>query len=115
MGPRGHLGNCRPVPIDGSTEHWLATTDDYQGLRAEVKAWAMGLEGLSKGLCGQLLGGLGQVLRDEPALQALEDSVSELGCACGVLEGGVARELSGAVEQVPARPVHPHSPGRPHL
>lgn len=90
MGPRGHLGNCRPVPTDGSTEHWLATTDDYQGLQAEVKAWAMGLEGLSKGLCGRLLGGLGQVLQDEPALQALEDSVSELGCARGVLGGGIA-------------------------
>ena len=90
MGPRGHLGNCRPIPTDGSMEHWLATTDDYQGLQAEVKAWAMGLEGLSKGLCGRLLGGLGQVLQDEPALQALEDSVSELGCARGVLGGGIA-------------------------
>ncbi|KAM9689624.1 gasdermin-D isoform 2-T2 [Dama dama] len=59
---------------DGSMEHWLATTDDFQGLRAEVEAWAMGLEGLSKGPCGQLLGGLGQVLWDEPALQALEES-----------------------------------------
>ncbi|XP_043735623.1 gasdermin-D isoform X2 [Cervus elaphus] len=63
---------------DGSMEHWLATTDDFQGLRAEVEAWAMGLEGLSKGPCGQLLGGLGQVLWDEPALQALEESCPQL-------------------------------------
>uniref|UniRef100_A0A3Q1MQY1 Gasdermin D n=1 Tax=Bos taurus TaxID=9913 RepID=A0A3Q1MQY1_BOVIN len=113
MGPRGHLGNCRPVPIDGSTEHWLATTDDYQGLRAEVKAWAMGLEGLSKGLCGQLLGGLGQVLRDEPALQALEDSL-EQGLCSGPVEprdgpvGAILESLvlpSGQLETELAGPV----------
>ncbi|KAB0363780.1 hypothetical protein FD754_007936 [Muntiacus muntjak] len=62
---------------DGSMEHWLATTDDFQGLRAEVEAWAMGLEGLSKGPCGRLLGGLGQVLWDQPALQALEESLEQ--------------------------------------
>lgn len=66
-------------------EHWLATTDDFQGLQAEVKAWAVGLEGLSKGLCGRLLGGLGQVLRDEPALQALEESL-EQGLCGGQME-----------------------------
>ena len=46
------------------------------------------LEGLWPGQGGRLLGGLGQVLRDEPALQALEESVSELGCACRVLGVG---------------------------
>ncbi|XP_061294220.1 gasdermin-D isoform X1 [Bos javanicus] len=98
---------------DGSTEHWLATTDDYQGLRAEVKAWAMGLEGLSKGLCGQLLGGLGQVLRDEPALQALEDSL-EQGLCGGPVEprdgpvGAILESLvlpSGQLETELAGPV----------
>uniref|UniRef100_A0A3Q1MD51 Gasdermin D n=2 Tax=Bos TaxID=9903 RepID=A0A3Q1MD51_BOVIN len=98
---------------DGSTEHWLATTDDYQGLRAEVKAWAMGLEGLSKGLCGQLLGGLGQVLRDEPALQALEDSL-EQGLCSGPVEprdgpvGAILESLvlpSGQLETELAGPV----------
>ncbi|CAI9154990.1 unnamed protein product [Rangifer tarandus platyrhynchus] len=74
-----------PVPTDGSMEHWLATTDGFQGLRAEVEAWAMGLEGLSKGPCGQLLGGLGQVLWDEPALQALEESL-EQGLCSGQVE-----------------------------
>lgn len=66
-------------------EHWLATTDGFQGLRAEVEAWAMGLEGLSKGPCGRLLGGLGQVLWDEPALQALEVSL-EQGLCSGQVE-----------------------------
>lgn len=55
------------------------TTEDFQGLQAEVDAWAAGLEALSREPCRQLLGGLGQVLQDEPALQALEDSVSKLG------------------------------------
>lgn len=72
---RGFSYSSCQFQSDGSMEHWLATTDDFQGLQAEVKAWAVGLEGLSKGLCGQLLGGLGQVLRDEPALQALEESL----------------------------------------
>ncbi|XP_027416341.1 gasdermin-D isoform X3 [Bos indicus x Bos taurus] len=101
------------LQADGSTEHWLATTDDYQGLRAEVKAWAMGLEGLSKGLCGQLLGGLGQVLRDEPALQALEDSL-EQGLCSGPVEprdgpvGAILESLvlpSGQLETELAGPV----------
>ncbi|XP_060249634.1 gasdermin-D isoform X5 [Ovis aries] len=90
---RGFSYSSCQFQSDGSMEHWLATTDDFQGLQAEVKAWAVGLEGLSKGLCGQLLGGLGQVLRDEPALQALEESL----------------------EQGLSHPAHPQSSGRPHL
>nr|XP_042109907.1 gasdermin-D isoform X4 [Ovis aries] len=82
---RGFSYSSCQFQSDGSMEHWLATTDDFQGLQAEVKAWAVGLEGLSKGLCGQLLGGLGQVLRDEPALQALEESL-EQGLCGGQME-----------------------------
>ncbi|XP_068381795.1 gasdermin-D [Eschrichtius robustus] len=70
---------------DGPVEDRLATTEDFQGLQAEVGAWAVGLEGLSKEPCGQLLGALGQVLRDEAALQALDESL-EHGLRGGLLE-----------------------------
>ncbi|XP_068839798.1 gasdermin-D [Capricornis sumatraensis] len=82
---RGFSYSSCQFQSDGSMEHWLATTDDFQGLQAEVKAWAVGLEGLSKGPCGRLLGGLRQVLRDEPALQALEESL-EQGLCGGQME-----------------------------
>lgn len=74
--PCGYPDNASLVPTDGPTENCLVPTEDFQGLQAEVKAWASALENGSATLCGQLLGGLGQVLRDEPALQALEESVS---------------------------------------
>ncbi|XP_059983964.1 gasdermin-D [Lagenorhynchus albirostris] len=70
---------------DGPVEDRVATTEDFQGLQAEVEAWAMGLEGLSREPCGQLLGALGQVLRDEAALQALDESL-EHGLRGGFLE-----------------------------
>ncbi|XP_039701917.1 gasdermin-D [Pteropus medius] len=66
---------------DGPTENCLVPTEDFQGLQAEVKAWASALENGSATLCGQLLGGLGQVLRDEPALQALEESLEQGLCS----------------------------------
>ncbi|XP_036686121.1 gasdermin-D isoform X3 [Balaenoptera musculus] len=75
----------RPQQHDGPVEDRLATTEDFQGLQAEVGAWAVGLEGLSKEPCGQLLGALGQVLRDEAALQALDESL-EHGLRGGLLE-----------------------------
>ncbi|TKC44323.1 hypothetical protein EI555_001771 [Monodon monoceros] len=84
-GPCGYLGNGSPVPTDGPVEDRLATTEDFQGLQAEVEAWAVGLEGLSREPCGQLLGALGQVLRDEAALQALDESL-EHGLRGGLLE-----------------------------
>lgn len=52
-------------------------TEDFQGLQMEVRSSAKGLENFSKMLCGQLLGALGQVLRDQEALQALVESVSK--------------------------------------
>uniref|UniRef100_A0A8D1SEV1 Gasdermin D n=1 Tax=Sus scrofa TaxID=9823 RepID=A0A8D1SEV1_PIG len=70
---------------DGPAEDQLVTTEDFQGLQAEVDAWAAGLEALSREPCRQLLGGLGQVLQDEPALQALEDSL-EQGLCGGLVE-----------------------------
>lgn len=74
--PCGHPDDATPIPTDGPAEDWLVPTEDFQGLQVEVRAWARALENVSATLCGQLLGGLGQVLRDEPALQALEESVS---------------------------------------
>ncbi|XP_057592833.1 gasdermin-D isoform X2 [Hippopotamus amphibius kiboko] len=77
---------CLPlIKADTPMEDGLAITEDFQGLRAEVEARAVGLEGLSKEPCGQLLGGLGQVLRDQPALQALEELL-ESGLRGGLLE-----------------------------
>ncbi|XP_016075669.1 PREDICTED: gasdermin-D [Miniopterus natalensis] len=70
---------------DGSDEDRLAPTEDFQGLQAEVKAWARVLENLSKSLREQLLRGLGQVLRDELALETLEESL-EQGLCCGRME-----------------------------
>ncbi|XP_067568772.1 gasdermin-D isoform X1 [Pseudorca crassidens] len=70
---------------DGPMEDRLATTEGFQGLQAEVEAWAVGLEGLSREPCRQLLGALGQVLRDEAALQALDESL-EHGLRGGLLE-----------------------------
>nr|XP_058899323.1 gasdermin-D isoform X2 [Kogia breviceps] len=75
----------RPQQEDGPVEDRLAITEDFQGLQAEVRAWAVGLDSLSKEPCGQLLGALGQVLRDEAALQALDESL-ERGLRGGPLE-----------------------------
>ncbi|KAF5924797.1 hypothetical protein HPG69_014457 [Diceros bicornis minor] len=85
LGPCGHPGNASPVPTDGPAEGWLVATKDFQGLQTEVRAQARGLESLCKELCEQLLGGLGQVLRDELALQALEELL-EQGLCCGRVE-----------------------------
>ncbi|KAB1257883.1 Gasdermin-D [Camelus dromedarius] len=70
---------------DGLMEDQLETTEDFQGLQLEVGAWAAGLEGLSEEPCGQLLGGLGQVLQDEHALEALEELL-ERGLCGGQVE-----------------------------
>ncbi|XP_004400813.1 PREDICTED: gasdermin-D [Odobenus rosmarus divergens] len=67
---------------DGFVEDWLAVTGDFRGLQAEVGAQAQVLQGLSKELCERLLAGLVQVLREEPALQTLEDAL-ERGMCCG--------------------------------
>ncbi|XP_055401589.1 gasdermin-D isoform X4 [Bubalus kerabau] len=62
------------LQADGSTEHWLATTDDYQGLQAE----------LEQGLCG------GQVEpRDGPVGAILESLV--------LPSGQLETELAGPV------------------
>lgn len=66
------------VPTDGTYKDWLAATE-FQGLKAEVECQAKGLESLSKEVSRQLLGGLRQVLREELALQVLQESVSKLG------------------------------------
>ncbi|XP_072805974.1 gasdermin-D isoform X3 [Vicugna pacos] len=70
---------------DGLMEDQLETTEDFQGLQLEVGAWAAGLEGLSEEPCGQLLRGLGQVLQDEHALEALEELL-ERGLCGGQVE-----------------------------
>lgn len=78
---RGHLDFWS----DGLGEDQAASTEDFRGLRAEVKAWAGPLGNLSKTLCQQLLRGLGQALRDQLALQTLEASL-EQGLCCGQAE-----------------------------
>ncbi|KAM5210928.1 gasdermin-D [Hipposideros larvatus] len=68
------------IQSDGLTEDSLVLTEDFQGLQMEVNACAETLENFSKTLCGQLLGVLGQVLRDQQALQvlqALEESLEQ--------------------------------------
>ncbi|KAM5315006.1 gasdermin-D isoform 2-T2 [Glossophaga mutica] len=70
---------------DGLGEDQVVSTEDFQGLQTEVKAWARVLENLSKTLCEQLLRGLGQVLRDELALRTLEEAL-EQGLCCGRAE-----------------------------
>ncbi|XP_058421052.1 gasdermin-D isoform X2 [Diceros bicornis minor] len=77
--------DCILKESDGPAEGWLVATKDFQGLQTEVRAQARGLESLCKELCEQLLGGLGQVLRDELALQALEELL-EQGLCCGRVE-----------------------------
>ncbi|KAF3822813.1 hypothetical protein GH733_008187 [Mirounga leonina] len=67
---------------DGFAEDWSVVTGDFRGLQAEVGAQAQVLQGLSKELCERLLAGLVQVLREEPALQTLEDAL-EQGLCCG--------------------------------
>ncbi|XP_035887377.1 gasdermin-D isoform X2 [Phyllostomus discolor] len=70
---------------DGVGEDQRVSTEDFRGLQAEAKAWAGLLESMSKTLCEQLLRGLGQLLRDEPALHGLEESL-EQGLCCGRAE-----------------------------
>uniref|UniRef100_G1LJ95 Gasdermin D n=1 Tax=Ailuropoda melanoleuca TaxID=9646 RepID=G1LJ95_AILME len=67
---------------DRFAEDWSAVTGDFQGLQAEVGAQAQILQGLSQELCGRLLAGLVQVVREESALQTLED-VLEQALRCG--------------------------------
>ncbi|XP_032704245.1 gasdermin-D [Lontra canadensis] len=98
---------------DGCAEVGPAFTGDFQDLQAEVGAQAQALQGLSRELCGQLLAGLAQVLREERALQTLEDEL-EQGLCCGLvstLEGPAGAVLeclvhsSGELEGQLARPV----------
>ncbi|XP_022357956.1 gasdermin-D [Enhydra lutris kenyoni] len=98
---------------DGFPEIGPAFTGDFQDLQAEVGAQAQALRGLSRELCGQLLAGLAQVLREERALQTLEDEL-EQGLCCGLvstLEGPAGAVLkclvhsSGELEGQLARPV----------
>ncbi|XP_054446537.1 gasdermin-D [Pteronotus mesoamericanus] len=70
---------------DGLDEVQAASAEDFWGLQAEVRAQARSLEDMSKTLREQLLRGLGQVMRDELALQALEESL-EQGLCCGRAE-----------------------------
>uniref|UniRef100_G1QM44 Gasdermin pore forming domain-containing protein n=1 Tax=Nomascus leucogenys TaxID=61853 RepID=G1QM44_NOMLE len=62
------------VPAEGTF------TEDFQGLRAEVETISKELELLDRDLCQLLLEGLEGVLRDQLALQALEEAVSGGGC-----------------------------------
>ncbi|XP_074208965.1 gasdermin-D isoform X8 [Camelus bactrianus] len=83
--PSLRISDQRKFLSDGLMEDQLETTEDFQGLQLEVGVWAAGLEGLSEEPCGQLLGGLGQVLQDEHALEALEELL-ERGLCGGQVE-----------------------------
>ncbi|CAK6439000.1 unnamed protein product [Pipistrellus nathusii] len=69
----------------GLDEDRQAPSEGFPGLQAEVRAWAQDLESMAKPLCQQLLGALSQVLRDEQALEALEESL-EQGLSCGQVD-----------------------------
>ncbi|XP_073086314.1 gasdermin-D isoform X5 [Manis javanica] len=97
---------------DGTYKDWLAATE-FQGLKAEVECQAKGLESLSKEVSRQLLGGLRQVLREELALQVLQESL-EQGLCCGRMEppdgpAGIILEClvlsSGELEKELAGPI----------
>ncbi|XP_066235760.1 gasdermin-D [Saccopteryx leptura] len=53
---------------------------EFQELQEEVKVYTRALEDFSKTLCQQLRSSLGQVLGDESALQALEESLEQALC-----------------------------------
>ncbi|XP_049710121.1 gasdermin-D isoform X2 [Elephas maximus indicus] len=72
-------------PADGPTEERAAVTKDFAGLRAEVEPQAQELENLSKELRQEMLGALGRLLLDTPALQDLEEAL-EQGLCCGRVE-----------------------------
>ncbi|XP_012608364.2 gasdermin-D isoform X1 [Microcebus murinus] len=65
---------------DGPSEKQVVT-EDFQGLQAEVGARSTELEHMEPGLSRQLLGDLAAVLRNKPALQALEDSLEQGLCS----------------------------------
>ncbi|XP_057353693.1 gasdermin-D isoform X5 [Manis pentadactyla] len=97
---------------DGTYKDWSAATE-FQGLKAEVECQAKGLESLSKEVSRQLLGGLKQVLREELALQVLQESL-EQGLCCGRMEpldgpAGIILEClvlsSGELEKELAGPI----------
>ncbi|XP_062936041.1 gasdermin-D [Cynocephalus volans] len=69
---------------DGAPED-EEVTKDFQGLRAEVEAHSKKLECMERGLSLQLLGYLQQLLRDQLALQALQESLQQ-GLCCGRVE-----------------------------
>uniref|UniRef100_M3YA88 Gasdermin D n=1 Tax=Mustela putorius furo TaxID=9669 RepID=M3YA88_MUSPF len=102
-----------PLAADQFAEVGPAFTGDFQDLQAEVWAHVRALRGLSRELCGQLLAGVAQVLREERGLQTLGDEL-EQGLSCGVvptLEGPAGAVLeclvnsSGELEGQLARPV----------
>ncbi|XP_077022717.1 gasdermin-D isoform X1 [Tamandua tetradactyla] len=73
------------IQADGFAEEWAAVTEDLAGLRAEVQARCQDLKHLSCRLRQVLLGAMGKLLQDGPALQALEEAL-EQGLSCGQVE-----------------------------
>ncbi|XP_077614373.1 gasdermin-D [Crocuta crocuta] len=98
---------------DGDIEDQIPVTEDFQGLQVEVMVHADGLRGLSRELCRRILAGLAQALREELALETLEEAL-EQGLCCGrvtppELPGGAIVEClvrsSGELEEDLARPI----------
>ncbi|KAF0883094.1 GSDMD protein, partial [Crocuta crocuta] len=102
-----------PLSTDGDIEDQIPVTEDFQGLQVEVMVHADGLRGLSRELCRRILAGLAQALREELALETLEEAL-EQGLCCGrvtppELPGGAIVEClvrsSGELEEDLARPI----------
>lgn len=91
----------------------MPVTEDFQGLQVEVNVHADGLKDLSRELCGQVLAALVRVLREEPALETLEEALEQRLC-CGSAAppagpGGAILEClassAGEIEEELARPI----------
>ncbi|XP_012316654.1 gasdermin-D [Aotus nancymaae] len=84
---RGCIGNFQTDGVPANE----TVTEDFQGLQAEVEAVSKELALMDGQLCQQLLEGLERVLRDQLALQALEEAL-EQGLSSGPVEplGGLA-------------------------
>ncbi|XP_021078648.1 gasdermin-D isoform X2 [Mesocricetus auratus] len=83
------MGERLKLLTDGSHEEQV-TTEDFQGLRAEVKAVSTELEYLEMELRQQLLVAIGRILHDQPSMEALEASLEQ-----GLCHGGQVEPLDG--------------------
>ncbi|XP_052603414.1 gasdermin-D [Peromyscus californicus insignis] len=82
---------CAPLKLLTDAVHEeQVTTEDFQGLRAEVKAGSAELRHLEMELREQLLRDIGRLLHDQPSMEALEASLEQ-----GLCRGGQVEPLDG--------------------